>query len=194
MIRAIVMASMICFGAINTATAETVEIPLTGLVGTYSSDTPQCISMRSASFQLDRIPEIVYAVSIRISGTGLAGQTYCNFSWPPPGIQPEGMFFRAIMQDSLNASVWETGCVAPDEDSDFECEVQFAALPSATWEYLKAGRGDVDLYGGYSNPWVECYPVTCPSATVTEAVLVIQADFPVSIGDESWGAIKALFK
>jgi hypothetical protein len=194
MIRAIVMASMICFGAINTATAETVEIPLPGLVGAYSSETPQCIQMRSASFQLDRIPDIVYAVSLRISGTGLVGQTYCNFSWPPPGIRLEGIFFHAFMPDSLNSSAWETGYVAPDEDSDFECQVPFASFPRATWEYLKAGRGDVNLYGGYSNPWVECYPVTCPSATVTEAVLVIQADFPVSVGDESWGAIKALFK
>ena len=194
MIRAVVISCMVWCAAINAAATEIIEIPLPGLVGTYSSETPQCYSMRSASFQLDRIPEIVYAVWIRIAGMGVAGQTYCDFSWPPPGIRLEGMFFHAFMHDSLNASVWETGCLAPDEDSDFECQVQFVALPRATWEYLEAGRGDVDLYGGYGNPWVECYPVSCPSATVTEAVLVIQADFPVSVGDKSWGAIKALFE
>ncbi|MGD1047302.1 MAG: hypothetical protein ABR899_00955 [Candidatus Krumholzibacteriaceae bacterium] len=200
MIRAVVISCMIAFAAIDAAAAEIVEIPLPGLIGTYGSESPLpmsgCYTTRSASFQLDRMPKTVYAVWIRISGTAVAGQTYCDFSgWPPPGIQLEGMAFSANMLDSLNSSGWNADCATAGESSTFEYKVQFYPHSGATWEYLESGRGDVNLYGaGYSNPFVECYPVTCAVATVTEAVLVIEADFAISTHDESWGAIKSLYR
>ncbi len=199
MIRAMAICCMIGFAAIDAA-AETLEIPLPGLTGTYGLENPQplsgCYTTRSASFQLDRTADTVYSVWIRISGTAVAGQTYCDFSgWPPPGIQLEGMVFMAGMFDSLNSSGWNAFCATPDEDGAFECQVQFYSHTGATWEYIESGRGDVDLYGaGYNNPFVECYAVTCAVATVTEAVLVIEADFAVSTDEISWGAIKSLYR
>lgn len=195
MIRAIVLLGMMGFAAINATAAEIVEIPLPGLVGTYGSESSPCHGIRSASFQLDRVPETVYAVWIRISGTVAAGQTWCDFSgWPPPGIQPEGMDFSAGMFDSLNSFGWNAICATPDESSAFEYQVRFYPRPGATWEYLESGLGDVDLFAAYGNPFVECYPVTCPVATVTEAVLVIEGDFSISTDDKSWGAIKSLYR
>jgi hypothetical protein len=200
MIRAIALSCMIALAAIDAEAAEIVEIPLPGLIGTYSSESPTppstCYTLRSAAFQLDRMPEAVHSVWIRISGTVVAGQTYCDFSgWPPPGIQLEGMAFSAGMRDSLNSSRWNANCATPNESSAFECQMRFYPYTGATWEYLEAGRGDVDLYGvGYSNPFVECYAVTCAVAIVTEAVLIIEADFEVSTESESWGAIKSLYR
>jgi len=200
MIRAIVISCLIGFAAIDAVAGEIVEIPLPGLIGTYGSESPlplsACYTIRSATFQLDRMPDTVYSVWIRISGTAVAGQTYCDFSgWPPPGIQLEGMVFLAGMLDSLHFSGWNANCAIPNDSSAFEYQVQFYPHAGATWEYLESGRGDVDLYGaGYSNPFVECYPVTCAVATVTEVLLVIEADFVDSTDNESWGAIKSLYR
>ena len=192
MIRAIAICCMIGFAAIEAGAAEIVEIPLAGLVGTYGSGNSLCYSSRTASFQLDRIPDTVYAVSIRMSGTLVVGEMHCE--WAPPTTEPKGLYFDGGMKDSLNSVGWGAHFGTPDESSAFENQVQFIPSPGATWEYLKSGRGDVSIHTWAGNNFVECWMVTCPLATVTEAVLVIEADFPVSTRESSWGAIKSLYR
>ncbi len=196
--RAIALSCMIGFIAMSAFASETVEIPLPDLIGTYGSEDPlsECYTMRSAHFLFDRIPDTIYAVWIRISGTVVAGQTYCDFSgWPPPGIQMEGMCFTVNMYDSLSSATLGAGYSTPNENSAFECQLSFYPVSEATWEYLEAGRGDVRLSGsGYCNPFVECYAITCAVAIVSEAVLVVEADFAVSTENESWGVIKSLYR
>ena len=125
----------------------------------------------------------------------MVGQEYCDFSgWPPPYTAPLGMLFNPAMKDSLHSAVWGVFFNTPDESSAFEYQVQFIRGSGATWEYLEPGRGDVSVYAAAGSPWVECRMLACPVATITEAVLVIEADFPIATGESSWGAIKSLYR
>jgi hypothetical protein len=195
MIRAIVLSCMIGFAAINASAAEIVEIQLPALAGTYGSESMPCGGHRSASFQLDRLPDTIYGVWIRMSGTVVVGQEYCDFSgWPPPYTEAEGMLFNPAMKDSLHSAGWGVFFTTPDESSAFEYQVQFLPGSGATWEYLESGRGDVSVYSGAGSPFVECRMLVCPVATINQAVLVIEADFPIATGESSWGAIKSLYR
>ena len=197
MIRVIVMSFMIAFAAVNAVVAETVEIPLPALLGTYGCENTLCVDSRTASFQLDILPDTIYAVSIRLSGTVTVGEYWCSSGGGPPFYADSvGMDFNAHMLDSLNSHWWSAEYITPDEDGAFEYQVQFEQLFGATWEYLESGRGDVSLTGGPPVTIPECGPITYPVATLTEAVLVIEADFPIPIStdDKSWGAIKSLYR
>lgn len=184
---------MIAFAAVNPVAVQTIEIPLPALLGTYGCEDYWCSSSRTASFQLDDMPDTIYAVSIRLSGTAAIGEFLC---WPggsPPSyIDSVGIDLMAGMFDSLNTHWWSAEYIAPDTNGAFECQVQFRQLLGATWEFLESGRGDVKLTGGPPATVPECGPITYPVATVTEAVLVIEADFSISTDDKSWGAIKSL--
>jgi len=195
MLRSILVSCIIGLVAVNAAAAEIVEIPLTSLIGTYGCAGTPCIPWISASFQLDRVPDTVYGVWIRLSGTVTVGQFWCDFSgWPPPYMDPIAMQFGAEMHDSLNSYWWNAVFSTLKENSTFQYQVQFYPHAGASWEFLASGRGHVSLGAGPDCPWVECTPIVWPVATVTEAVLVIEGDFRVSTRDESWGAIKSLFR
>jgi hypothetical protein len=63
-----------------------------------------------------------------------------------------------------------------------------------TWEFLTLGGGTVTCQG-YRSPAVgECYYDPSPSATIEEAVLIIEAESPISTEPNTWGRIKTLLK
>lgn len=195
MIRTIVLLCVIGFSVNEAAAAETVETPLPALLGTYGCETHSCPASRTASFQLSMMPDTIYAVWIRLSGTVTVGLDECYPGGNPPSyVDTVGMEFTANMLDSLNSHWWTADHITPEEDGAFSFQVQFMQLLGATWEFLEAGRGDVKLSGFHPASIPECGPITYPVATITEAVLVIELDSPISTESRTWGAIKSLYR
>jgi hypothetical protein len=57
------------------------------------------------------------------------------------------------------------------------------------------GQADIKVVGVPSEYPDICYPVSAsPTLTVTEAVLIVDAEFPVPVEATTWGRIKALFE
>jgi hypothetical protein len=194
-IRAIMMSCMLMeLAAVNAASSEIVEIPLPALNRTYRCDSTGCDNWDTASVQLERVPETVYGVWIRVSGTVTAGQFWCDFGWPPPYMIPVGMQFGADMYDSLNGHWWGAGFVTLDESGTFQYQAQFGQCCGATWEFLRSRKADVRLGAWPNCAFLECEPRVWPEATVNEAVLVIEADWSVATRGSSWGAIKSLYR
>jgi len=194
MIRSIVLSFIIAFGFVSAAAGATMETALPALLGTYGCENYSCPTSRTASFQLDMIPNTIYAVWIRLSGTVTVGTDECWYTGPPPSLEIVGMEFIASMFDSLNSHWWTADQITPEESGVFSFQAQFFQLLGATWEYLEAGRGDVKLTGIHPGTIPMCSPVTYPVATITEAVLVIEFDSPISTDNKSWGAIKSLYR
>jgi hypothetical protein len=175
------------------ASAETLEVQLPQLVGLYSKDGTLG---RSASFQLGKIPTTVLQVEVRISGTVNLGQYQCDFG-TGPGEAPypyNGIIFSMQMPDTV-ADYWWFGGAISGNGGQFEHTIVFNALTGhpVTWDFLKAGYGEIQFGAGPYNPWVECSAVVWPEATVKEAVLIVEGDFVVGVEKSTWGNIKALF-
>lgn len=194
MTRAIVPSLIITFALASAAAATTMEIPLPALRGTYGCVEYSCPTSRTASFQLGMMPDTIYAVWIRLSGTVAVGQDECWYGDPPPWPVAVGMELMANMFDSLNSHWWSADRITPEVNGSFSFQEQFFQLLGATWEFLEAGRGEVKLTGFHPGTIPECFPITYPVATITEAILVVEFDSPISTENETWGAIKSLFR
>jgi hypothetical protein len=56
------------------------------------------------------------------------------------------------------------------------------------------GEGEVNVTGDTGFLPGGCWEVAPPEATVSEAVLYVDADFPVPAESNTWGRIKALYE
>jgi hypothetical protein len=66
---------------------------------------------------------------------------------------------------------------------------------TTTWNFLMDGMGEISLFGSpaiYLDPCSESSAP--PTLTVTEAVLIVDADFPIAVEPSTWGKIKALYR
>ena len=83
----------------------------------------------------------------------------------------------------------------PEVPGTFEWTGQFHANPSTTtWEFLMDGQAEISLFGAPAGLVDLCWPLTAyPTGTVEEAVLFVDAEFPVAVEPTSWGRIKALY-
>ena len=114
----------------------------------------------------------------------------------PEGPYPYGMEFLAIMEDTVTGNPWGADRVSPLQSGEFEYTVPFSMISGlpTTWDFLKAGHGNIDFLGMPAMLLVDCWPTVWPSATIAQAVLIIEGEFQVSVDHASWGSIKALFR
>jgi hypothetical protein len=180
--------------AAHIVSADTLEVQLPQLVGAYSINGVQS---RIAPFRLDRIPTAIYRVSIRISGAVNLGQYECWFGIEPTPGPPDldGVWFGAELPDTVSGNSW-VGDADSAEDGPFEHTMVFRQLYGmpVTWEFLKGGYGEIQLMATPSNMFLECSATVWPSATVAEAVLIVEGDFAVGVEETTWGSIKSLFR
>jgi len=191
MYRAFITLLLISFLTAGSYATEIVEIPLPELHGLYS---PEDTMTRYASFQLERSPITIYRLRIRLSGSVNVGQLMCEVT-PSPFLQPAPwpMDFLASMRDSITDGRFFGGEITPMESGSFQMTIPFKSFGGATWEFLKSGRGDVELQGIPCGYILICMGIEEPDAVVEEAALIIEADFPISTDSETWSSVKTLF-
>lgn len=184
------MVALLCLVA-SLVHAEIVEISLPGLLGNYPLSESN--GTRTTTFQLPQMPSVIHGASFRIAGTAVLGSADCdeygeNADWP--------MEFFAYMTDAT-LKLWLASPAPPPitPDGSFAWTAPFHTFNAATWAFLLDGEGEISLrgaptalIGGCHEPWV------VPSGTVTEAVLIIDAEFPVAVESSTWGRIKALYR
>jgi hypothetical protein len=172
--------------------SEIIEVPLPELRGIYSNE----ISGRIAEFQLERAPDTVFNVSIYLSGTVSVGEYWCLTGFGTEGPFPYPIEFVGSIRDTVNAGPWLADELTPEVTGQFELAIPFRELYGrpVTWEFLESGRSSVELHGWGPMLLAICSASMDPDATVEEAKLIIEADFPVSSRLSTWGRIKALFR
>jgi hypothetical protein len=177
-----------CVG-VTTTVAEVIEIPLPGLLGSYPLEYPN--ATRTAAFQLPAPPLEIHGASFRISGTAGVGSIVCEWGGP----YPWPMMLSASMRAEF-ARFWFAEQSMPEVPGPFQWTAQFHANPpTTTWEFLMDGVAEVSLFGAPAGLVDLCWPVgPYPTGTVEEAVLIVDAEFPVPVAETSWGRIKALFE
>ncbi len=175
---------------VTTAAAEVVEIPLPGVLGIYSFGPSNCC--RTVSFQLPKVPLAIHGASFRVSGTTEVGSYECYWD----GLHPWSTLLWASMIDKPGIDGWIANGPMPQQPGVFSWTATFHSNPStATWGFLMDGQAQITVVGVPSEYSEICYPVSAsPTLTVTEAVLTIDAEFPVPVEPTSWGRIKALYE
>jgi len=170
------------------ARAEVIEVLLPGLAGAYSGDST---TTRSAQIQLPRIPDLIHSVSIRVEGVSMVGVAHCQQSgsaniWP--------MEFVAEMTDSPD-ELWLAFPPPHYSSGEFESTGCFEpTTEETTWDFLMDGEGEIALSGGPLRELLLCDPILWPEGgSVTEAWLIVDADFPLAVEATTWGRIKALY-
>jgi len=169
------------------ANAGILEIPLPDLLGPYP------ISMssgeRTASFSFPA-PSAIHSVSLRVSGTAIVGELFCDGASSPYPIE----IFGYMVPDE--SGWWSAEEPMPLVDGAFTWTAQFHSSPAIgpTWGFLMDGAGEIILYGGPPPIVGLCSILSNPSANVTEAVLIIDAGFTVPVEITTWGQIKAVYE
>lgn len=133
-------------------------------------------------FTLNIAPIEVYAVWIHFSGSVNVGEHYCILTVPPPlGPYPSPMGFNVSMRDTVSGDLWVTNCISEEESGSFEFTLQFEPTPvgEPTWEFIILGGGTVVFQGSALFLIPECWHDPYPNATIEEATLIIDGDFPV---------------
>lgn len=175
------------------AHATIVEVPLPGLLGTYPIDMQH--AERTASFVLPVIPAYINGASLRIAGTQQVGASMCLCGVDPCGPFPWSMNFMASLHDPGLSSQWIAGVQLADVTGPFQWTESFEELfQSATWDFLLDAEGEVTLFGAGAYLPAVCSGTVSPTADVTEAVLVIDAEFVVPTAPTTWGRVKALYR
>ena len=176
--------------------SEIVQVPLPELAGHYAYGS----STRYTPFRMERLPVVVYSVSIRFTGSVTVGEYYCCCDpfGEEEGPYPCPMDFWATFQDTVNGHPWsaETHMPDPPVSGNFDVTVPFRGLYgwTVTWDFLRAGYGTVQLQGTPPGFIIECSPTIDPEATITSATLIVTADFPVAVEQSNWGGIKSLYQ
>jgi hypothetical protein len=186
MLRIFVVFVTLSWCIVGVAAATVVEVPLAELSGRYyDTETYQ----RTAPFHLLPIPVAVHSASLRLVGTLTIRLTYCDFD-----PFPQMFVFEANLPDPTTGGTWGAGLIS-DANGSFDQSIVFSTRSGASWEGLETGIGEVIL-SGTGCPVVDgCWPLTlCSEAFVDQAYLVVDAEFPIPVGEATWGRIKALFE
>ena len=155
------------------------------------------------TFYIDRIPQDIQRVSVRLVGELYPELCSCD-AWLPLGYVPNRLIYEAAILDSASGGTWEarlyTGyyCTGIDWDpiEPFDIEAELVTSTGATWGMLESGWGEITLRtcACYGCGGLSCARTGYTSAIVTEAYLIIEADFNVGTEYTSWGAINDLLK
>ena len=195
--RLIAFALMLQIWALADTSAETVSVPLPMIQGRYYVDLsiPAMYYDRHDHFELARIPLSVSGVWLHISGAFVVGETFCPPYGPGEGSSfPQSIEFFASLDDTTG--VWDpvADAVSGTESGTFEYSIPFLrASREVNWEFLNAGYGSLDMLITFMM-FPECSVLVWPEATIEHAELIIEGRFPVAVGQNTWGSIKALFR
>jgi hypothetical protein len=183
------MTRLLCFSALAlcltvvSVHALTVEIPLPGLLGTYPA--PSGNYGRSAAFALPAAPSVIHGTSLRLTGTVAQGILDCD------GTQVSWHAEVAAYLFDVAYAGWSAWAY-PVGDGPFLSTAPFSTSSGATWAFLMDGSGQIEMYAGGRGTW--CSGVVETTVTITEAVLIVDAEFPVAVEPSTWGKIKALYR
>lgn len=188
----LVLVVLLSFSSI---TSEAAEVQLPDLLGNYSSTSGN----RSCDFILDTAPIEVYDVWIHFSGSAIVGEEYCLFGDDLEGPFPLPMNFVILLKDPVSGDVlWWASCSGEENSGPFEYTLLFEPWPFAdpepTWEFIISNGGTVLLEAHPRLIFPECWYEVYPSATIEEATLLIDGNFPIALETHTWGSIKSLFK
>lgn len=171
------------------ASAETIEIPLPALHGHYPTAG---IWERTVSFIISPPPVAIFDASFRVSGTLGSGMAECDggdtYPWP---------ISIGVLLDDPDAGWWSGGLQGPEEagavSETFPIDPSLSDPPG--WAFLLDGEGELTFYAA-PNPLVGlCWPITPdPEADITEAVLILEVELPVSSSASSWSKVKSLYR
>jgi hypothetical protein len=103
----------------------------------------------------------------------------------------------ADMADPTTGGTWHAGDSTPEVAGEFQILEPFTprCCDPASWDFLLDGQGDISLRGVPLGLVDLCQPISAPpEATVNEAVLVLDAEFPVPTDATTWGRIKGLYE
>jgi len=190
---------MVQLSTATTLGAEMVSVRLPTIEGRYFVDlsVPAIYYDRDAHFELERIPLTVSGVSIHISGSFVVGQTQCDFDGLPPLPEPfpQHIEYFASMDDTINGGVFGAATTSPTESGSFEYTLPFSGIPGhvISWDFLKAGYGALHMNINFIS-FPECSILVWPEATIEDAELIIEGEFPVAVDQSTWGSIKSLFR
>ncbi len=162
--------------------AAIAEIPLPELQGSYSWHVN-----RATTVALPSRPTAVHSVSLRLNAISYPGVTCCLTSGDP-WCYPSGSGMLAQMPPS-----WFVPVDTPNVPGVFEWTGAFVSVSGSTWDSLLDGEAEVSLVGP-SIGIPECYTQVAASVTVTEAMLIVDADFNVPVRANTWGRIKGLYR
>ena len=163
-----VVLSTVLLGAASQVCAVTLEVPLPGLVGNYS--TP---GTKTASFDFGTSFVGINDVHIRCTGTITAGLGYGDGVEGPPGPISWPAHINAVMDDEQGENwIASVGYIGP-----FDEQEQFTAYPGETWEFLLDGQGEVSAY---LSPLIIMGGTMYvpPSGSISAAYLVVDAIVP----------------
>jgi hypothetical protein len=165
---------------------------LPDLIGHYSGAAPET---RTALFDLGVAPRIVRGAKIGLVGGATVGVLVCpdpitleprEFPWP--------FELDATIKDAAPGDFWIAGGWTANEAGPFAILDDFRPLGGG-WTFLDDGKGQVDLRVVPTGYIAECIPTVVPALLiVTEAYLVLDAEFPVPVETTTWGQIKALYE
>jgi hypothetical protein len=170
------------------ASSTIVEVPLPELTGRYFTDE---VYQRNCTFVLSAPPTVVHSAALRLIGTSTIRLAYCDndmFTFSIP------VQFLGRMLDETTGGEWDANTIR-SEDGAFNVTVPFVPFAQASWAFLQQnGTAQINLLG-YGTPDIDsCWPLTLWSeAFVEQAVLIIDAEFPIPIEQSTWGRVKALF-
>ena len=173
------------------ARAEIVEIPLPQLEGPY----PATEQTRAMAIQIPGPPASVYGAAVRLRGTAIVGQYGGNDAVLCPTPTPWVMEFTVTLGEDPTHG-WGAFVLTPEETGEFEGTEDFLyALGVTDFSFLLDGAATVFLAGWPTGMPLGCSPATeFPEATVSEATLILDGDFPVQTHGSTWGRLKALFR
>jgi hypothetical protein len=170
------------------ALAVVIEIPLPDLNGTYGAD-------RTVPLQLPVAPSVIHGASFRVTGTTQVGTLICynieTGNYDVPAVWASEAFIYVHDGGYLPSWYMDKTMVV---SGPFSHQDTARPLLGATWDFLLDGVGVVTFHGGGTG-YTSCAATSAtPTVTVTEAVLIIDAEFPIAIESSTWGRIKALYR
>ena len=166
---------------------EILQVPLSDLQGAYT--WPEVFS-GTATVSVRPIPGVVRAVSLALTGYANVREYICDLT---PYREP--VFFEAFVRDPITGGYWWAGVQSSIDGGPVNAADTFEQLTPASWAFLSNGEVTVSFTVRLLPVIDTCSPDTDYSdAQVYTAVLVIDGDFPIPVGQSTWGRVKAMFE
>ena len=180
--------AFLLLSSVAPARATVLEVPLSGLLGTYTS------ADRMVAIHLPAKPSVIHGVSLRVRGTSTFASYSCDGSTQPVPVTIAADLFE-------DGDTFETVEGAYLEDSRdvpgaFDYVQTFALYSNpANWSFLLDDEARLRLVAWGLPSSSECNLVGPPDVTTFETVtLLIDGEFPTPTSATSWGSVKAIYR
>lgn len=172
----------------SSALAGVIEVPLPSLLGAYPA-----AGGRVATIHFATPPAVVHGAWLRIRGTEQNGTATCRDFLTT---SPVSVAFSSEIYEA--PAYWLADGPTATADGAFEWTSPFALWAfggGSAFGFLDDGDATIAFGGGPPGMLLECsVDPPGPTATVTEATFLLDADFPTPAGIASWGRVKAIYR